>query len=118
MSSAHLAWLSTASTDRPMILALRLSNSGLSIAIRPSSVVQIGVKSLGCENRTAHESPIQSWNLILPSVVSAVKSGAVSPSLSVILVLLICGCRGSRLLKRGSDLHLFARRTLQGMPAA
>src|SRR5262249_46608697 len=33
---------------------------------------------------TAHESPIQSWNMIRPSVVSASKSGAVSPILSVI----------------------------------
>ena len=40
-----------------------------------------GVKSLGCENSTAHESPIQSWKLIGPSVVSAWKSGAVSPIL-------------------------------------
>src|SRR3954470_24837215 len=39
----------------------------------------MGVKSLGCENNTAQESPIQSWNLIGPSVVSASKSGAVSP---------------------------------------
>ena len=41
--------------------------------------MQTGVKSLGCENSTAHESPIQSWKLIVPSVVSASKSGAVSP---------------------------------------
>src|SRR3954447_7367982 len=82
MSSAHFAWLSTASTDRPMIFVLRLSNSGFSIAIRPSSVVQTGVKSLGCEKSTAHESPIQSWKLIFPSVVSASKSGAVSPIVS------------------------------------
>ena len=40
--------------------------------------MQIGVKSFGCEKSTAHESPIQSWKLIGPSVVSAVKSGAVS----------------------------------------
>src|SRR5688572_9667514 len=50
----------------------------------PSSVVHTGVKSFGCENRTAHESPIQSWKLILPSVVSASKSGAVSPICSAI----------------------------------
>src|SRR5690349_25072800 len=62
----------------PMIFALRLSNSGFRRAIVPSSVVQTGVKSFGCENRTAQESPIQSWNLILPCVVSASKSGAVS----------------------------------------
>src|SRR4029079_6441654 len=32
----------------------------------------------GCENSTAHESPIHSWKLISPSVVCASKSGAVS----------------------------------------
>src|SRR3954453_21552844 len=79
MSSAHFWWLSTGSTDRPITLTPRLSNSGFSFAIRPSSVVQIGVKSLGWEKRIAQLSPIQSWNLILPSVVSALKSGAVSP---------------------------------------
>src|SRR5262249_36117340 len=41
--------------------------------------VQTGVKSFGCENNTTHESPIQSWKLIGPSVVSAWKSGASSP---------------------------------------
>ena len=35
-----------------MTLTLRLSNSGLSLATRPSSVVQTGVKSLGCEKST------------------------------------------------------------------
>src|ERR1700745_4232392 len=45
----------------------------------PSSVVQTGVKSFGCENKTAQELPIQSWNRIRPSLVSASKSGAVSP---------------------------------------
>src|SRR4051795_10285468 len=93
MSSAHFAWLSTASTDRPMTFVLRLSNSGLSIAIRPSSVVQIGVKSFGCENSTAQESPIQSWNLIFPSVVSAVKSGASSPSCSAMCNTSLCCVR-------------------------
>src|SRR5215469_6394069 len=38
----------------------------------------MGVKSLGCEKSTAHESPIQSWNLMGPWVVFASKSGAVS----------------------------------------
>src|SRR3954451_11918134 len=52
--------------------------------MEPSSVVQTGVKSFGCENSTAHESPIQSWNLMRPSVVSASKSGAVSPSCKAI----------------------------------
>jgi hypothetical protein len=50
--------------------------------------VQTGVKSLGWEKRTAHESPIQSWKLIGPSVVSAWKSGAVSPIVKLIGLLL------------------------------
>ena len=82
MSTAQRAWLSTGSTLRPMIFVLRLSNSGFRCAIEPSSVVQTGVKSLGCENRTPHESPSHWWKRIGPSVVSAVKSGAVSPSCS------------------------------------
>src|SRR5205814_8854611 len=45
----------------------------------PSSVVHTGVKSFGCENKTAQELPTQSWKLIFPSAVSAWKSGAVSP---------------------------------------
>src|SRR5579864_57507 len=44
----------------------------------PSSVVQTGVKSLGWENKIAQPSPIHSWKRIVPCVVSAVKSGAVS----------------------------------------
>src|SRR5262249_48092737 len=39
-------------------------------------------KSLGWEKSTAHESPIQSWNWMVPSVVWASKSGAVAPSCS------------------------------------
>jgi len=50
----------------------------------PSSVVQTGVKSFGCEKSTAQESPIQSWKRIRPWVVSASKSGAVSLSASPI----------------------------------
>ena len=46
--------------------------------------MQTGVKSLGCENSTAQPSPIQSWNRIGPSVVSASKSGASSPMRRVI----------------------------------
>ena len=57
MSTAQRAWFSTGSTLRPMIFVLRLSNSGFSRAIEPSSVVQTGVKSLGCENSTPQESP-------------------------------------------------------------
>src|SRR6266581_603794 len=79
MSSDHFAWRSTASTLSPINLTPRLSNSGFSFASAPSSVVQTGVKSFGCENSSAQELPIQSWNLILPSVVSASKSGATAP---------------------------------------
>src|SRR3984885_2984339 len=68
-----------------MIFTPRRSNSGLMLAMYPSSVVHTGVKSFGCENSTAHESPIQSWKEILPSVVSASKSGAVSPSCNAML---------------------------------
>src|SRR3954453_24178660 len=49
----------------------------------------MGVKFLGCEKSTAHESPIQSWKLIGPSVVAATKSGAVSPIVRVIVVSVI-----------------------------
>src|SRR2546425_6558745 len=79
MSSDHFACLSTGSTLSPISLTPRLSNSGFSLASAPSSVVQTGVKSFGCENRSAQLLPIQSWNLILPSVVSASKSGATAP---------------------------------------
>ena len=58
-----------------------------------------GVKSFGCENRTAQESPIQSWKWILPSVVSASKSGAVSPICRAILVPPVSLCRSLSLLR-------------------
>src|SRR5262252_1003641 len=86
MSSDHLAWRSTGSTERPISLTPRLSNSGFSLASAPSSVVQTGVKSLECENNSAQLLPIQSWNLILPSVVSASKSGATAPIRSAIVL--------------------------------
>src|SRR6478672_9182782 len=86
MSSDHLEWRSTGSTERPISLTPRLSNSGFSLANAPSSVVQTGVKSLGCENSIAQLLPIQSWNLILPSVVSASKSGATAPIWSAMVL--------------------------------
>src|SRR6266545_2475622 len=79
MSSDHFEWLSTGSTLNPISLTPRLSNSGFNFARAPSSVVQTGVKSFGCENKSAQFEPIQSWNLILPSVVWASKSGATAP---------------------------------------
>ena len=50
-----------------------------------------GVNARGCENSTPHESPSHSWKLIVPSVVSASKSGAVSPIVRAIVVLLLKG---------------------------
>jgi hypothetical protein len=41
-------------------------------------VVQTGVKFFGCENKIAQPSPIHSWKLIGPSVVSAEKLGVSS----------------------------------------
>src|SRR5882757_108806 len=79
MSSDHFECLSTGSTESPISLTPRLSNSGFSLASAPSSVVQTGVKSFGCENKSAQLEPIQSWNLTLPSVVWASKSGASAP---------------------------------------
>src|SRR5574339_61393 len=88
MSFAQRSWFPTGSTLKPMIFTFRLSNSGFSLAMYPSSVVHTGVKSFGCENNTAQESPIHSWNLMRPCVVSASKSGAVSPIRRVIESLL------------------------------
>src|SRR5215210_2175479 len=85
MSLAQPEWLSTGSTERPITFTPRRSNSGLILAMYPSSVVQTGVKSFGCEKSTAQESPIQSWKRIGPSVVCASKSGAVSPSCNAIV---------------------------------
>jgi hypothetical protein len=46
---------------------------GLSLATSPSSVVQTGVKSFGCENSTVQLSPIQRVRSRLPSPVSRCK---------------------------------------------
>ena len=62
-----------------MSLVSRLSNSALAFEKAPSSVVHTGVKSFGWENSTPQLSPRYSWKLMVPSVVSAVKSGASSP---------------------------------------
>ena len=86
MSRIQVLWVSAGSTDSAIALTLRLSNSGLSLAVRPSSVVQTGVKSAGWENSTTHESPAHSWNLILPIEESCSKSGAVSPKRKVMVV--------------------------------
>ena len=49
--------------------------------------MQIGVKSFGCEKSTPQESPSHSWKLTGPSLVSAVKSGAMSPIVKLIVSL-------------------------------
>src|SRR5690554_5057587 len=67
-------------------LVFLLSNSSFNCAVRPSSVVQIGVKSAGCENKIAQPLPIHSWKLISPLVVVALKSGAVSPICKLIFI--------------------------------
>src|SRR6201986_1309656 len=78
MSEAHLLWSLTGSPLSPMTLAPRAANWVSSAATAPSSVVQTGVKSFGCEKSTAQLSPIHSWKFTVPWVVSAVKSGATS----------------------------------------
>jgi hypothetical protein len=71
-----------------MGLTQRLVNSALSCGVRPISVVQTGVKSAGWLKKKAHPSPIQSWKETGPMVVSAVKSGTMSPKSSVMSVVL------------------------------
>src|SRR6478609_10617363 len=80
MSPAQPLCDSSGSTDTAIAFTLRLSNSALSADVRPSSVVQTGVKSAGWLKNTAQAPFFHSWKLIVPSVVSAVKSGATSPS--------------------------------------
>ena len=79
MSGTHARWSSTESTDTAIGLALRAANSSDRAAVRPSSVVQTGVKSAGWLKSTAHEPAFHSWKESRPAVVTAVKSGAVSP---------------------------------------
>ena len=79
MSAIQRSWSSALSTLRPMTLVPRLLHSGWSLAVAPNSVVQTGVKSAGCEKSTHQESPMNSWKLIGPMLVSAVKSGTLSP---------------------------------------
>src|SRR5450759_5508127 len=111
MSIAHFLWLATGSTDSPMILVLRLSKSGFMRARVPCSVVQIGVKSFGCENSMPQEFPSQSWKRIFPSVVSASKSGAVSPIANAISNLQILAERSFGCLISVSYTHLRAHET-------
>jgi hypothetical protein len=81
MSLTQLPWESSGSTLTAIGCTPRRANSPASAAVLPSSVVQTGVKSAGCENSTTQESPAQRW--IGPSVEACRKSGAVSPSRKV-----------------------------------
>ena len=53
----HLTWSDTGSTLKPITFTFLFSNSGFILANAPSSVVQTGVKSFGCENKTPQLSP-------------------------------------------------------------
>src|SRR5215203_4217809 len=121
MSSAQRLCDSVASTLSPITLTPRFSKSGLQRATYPSSVVQTGVKSFGWENRTAQLSPIHSWKLMGPSVVSAVKSGAISPSRRAISLSSSSkqNCPGTLAGKVGMRNKVsFRKPLLQLMPAA
>src|SRR5258708_36184926 len=90
ISLIHSLCDSALSTDNAIVFTLRFSNSPASFAVKPSSVVQTGVKSAGCENSTPQLSPSQSWNLMRPTLDSCSKSGAISPRRRLILQLLDC----------------------------
>ena len=79
MSAIQRSWSSLLSTLRPMTLTPRRAHSSPSRAVAPSSVVQTGVKSAGCEKSTHQLSPMNSWKRMLPELVRAVKSGTLSP---------------------------------------
>src|SRR5271166_5344395 len=110
MSPAHLLWDETSSTDRPINLVFLLSNSGLALEKAPSSVVHTGVKSFGWEKSTPQLSPRYSWKLMVPSVVSAVKSGASSPRRIAMSCSLFVGAR-SRDLDRACSVWVVTNRS-------
>src|SRR4030095_14638412 len=89
MSLIHPWCESRESTLTARTFTFRLANSLLSLATAPSSVVQTGGKSGACEKSTPQPSPSHWWKSTSPSVVCAVKFGAVSPNLVVILLLLL-----------------------------
>lgn len=67
---------------RPIILTPRFSNSSLSLAKAPSSVVQTGVKSAGWEKRIVQLLSMNLWKSISPWVVRALKLGAIYTSVN------------------------------------
>src|SRR5262245_3705232 len=86
MSLIHFLCDSNGSTLTAMTFTFLRANSFLILATAPSSVVQTGVKSAGCENRTPQPPASHWWKLTSPSVVCAVKSGAISPNRSAIML--------------------------------
>ncbi|MNT39403.1 hypothetical protein D3C72_1756460 [compost metagenome] len=75
ISPFHFLCASTPSTDTPITLVPRFAHSSASCATAPNSVVHTGVKSFGWEKRIAQSEPIQSWKVMGPWSVSAVKLG-------------------------------------------
>src|SRR6266850_276429 len=71
------------SIERPISLIFLFSNSAFRRASSVSSVEQTGVKSAGCEKSITQLSFAQSLKVISPCVVTAVKSGAMSPILGI-----------------------------------
>lgn len=117
MSLIHSSWLSSVLHDSPMTLTWRASHSGASLATAPSSVVHTGaaymwtswpslvasqdiLKSSGCEKRIAQDPAFQEWKPIGPWVVSASKSGAVSPRRRLILEVIAIICRWAQQVDR------------------
>mmetsp|Transcript_87417 Transcript_87417/g.138034 ORF Transcript_87417/g.138034 Transcript_87417/m.138034 type:complete len:224 (-) Transcript_87417:504-1175(-) len=82
-SLLHSRWESTSSQERPINLQPSVATVAASLWQAPSSVVQTGVKSLGCEKNIVHGLsgvPFnQSCNLKSPAVVFTLKFGIVAP---------------------------------------
>src|SRR5215471_3234393 len=84
MSLIHFLCDSSGSTLTAMTFTFLLANSSLILATVPNSVVHTGVKSAGCEKSTPQPPPSHWWKFTSPSVVCAVKSGAISPNRTAI----------------------------------
>src|SRR6266849_3578089 len=77
-------WLWIESTEMPMSLVLRLSNSACRRANSASSVEHTGVKSAGWLNRSTQWPSCHFEKVSSPCVVIAVKSGATSPMRGIV----------------------------------
>merc|ERR1719476_381921 len=85
-SLLHAWWDSFVLHERPIILAPIFSNAALDAWHAPSSVVQTGVKSFGCEKRMVQGLPgrplRKECNEESPFVVFIWKSGMLAPILN------------------------------------